>query len=830
MISEFAIENGILKKYFGSDSVVTIPHKVTKIGQDAFFGCKTIVSVTIPSSVTEIGEGAFKGCDRLTSVTISARVKTIEESVFQGCTSLSDISIPGSVIEIRRKAFADCTSLVSVTNIDCVTRIASSAFENCTSLVSFSIPIGVTKIEQRTFRLCKRLTSITIPNSVTEIENEAFIGCENLSSINIPDSVNHIGSCAFMNCKSLTSFIIPKSITEIAGDILQGCTRLTYLSIPESVTKIGPFGFINCPVVTVVCSEGSYAHQYCENKNLHFIFDYHFEAYHGVVPPGIEILSSPFQADEEEPFVFISYSHKNRIRVLEIIKTLYEAGWRIWYDEGLSVGDKYDETLEEHVKKCSAFLLFVTEESVESSYIKDYEITWAKEYNKPVIKCILDYHVNYTIKNGNVVGTVSPAEIETKFEQIEGLSKGNKREAKGVLIAVDPAARDKAKDGFAYCLYSKQAKATAQTIISEVVNSGCNLFDAVKNGEDDSLLQKCATLIIFIDKGFLKDEHLTEILLTEYTADKDIVVCQLQNITDADLPESLTDIYKIQWLNFVYGLAPDMMDHLLLHLQKRGCRDSAVIPGFSYNKTENGIVITRYLGLKQNPRIEYEYGVNPVVAIAAGAFRNCFQLKSVVIPNSVKEIGDGAFEGCSKLVSIEIPDSVTRIGAEAFKNCTSLRDIVIPDSVIEIGENSFFNTAYFNDSTNWEDNALYIGHHFIRAKTGITGAFFVKTGTLTIVRSAFEHCSYSSITIPDGVKRIVDWICSGCLALDSITIPDSVTVIGKDAFSGRNYLTTDPVTLLGRFECRELTIFGCLGSYAEQYASKYGFPFEVNKD
>ena len=75
---------------------------------------------------------------------------------------------------------------------------------------------------------------------------------------------------------------------------------------------------------------------------------------------------APFLADEESPFIFISYSHKDRDTVLGIIKELYESGWKIWYDEGLTIGDSYDETLETHVRNCAAFLLFVTENSLQS--------------------------------------------------------------------------------------------------------------------------------------------------------------------------------------------------------------------------------------------------------------------------------------------------------------------------------------------------------------------------------------------------------------------------------------------------------------------------------
>ena len=60
------------------------------------------------------------------------------------------------------------------------------------------------------------------------------------------------------------------------------------------------------------------------------------------------------------------------------------------------------------------------------------------------------------------------------------------------------------------------------------------------------------------------------------------------------------------------------------------------------------------------------------------AFEDYESLKSVVIPDSVKEIGDSAFQGCTGLSSIVIPDSVTEIGVGAFSLCTGLKTINVP--------------------------------------------------------------------------------------------------------------------------------------------------------
>ena len=54
----FEIENGVLIKYTGQYSYVTIPDTVTKIGDYAFSNCSKLTRITIPDSVTSIGDYA----------------------------------------------------------------------------------------------------------------------------------------------------------------------------------------------------------------------------------------------------------------------------------------------------------------------------------------------------------------------------------------------------------------------------------------------------------------------------------------------------------------------------------------------------------------------------------------------------------------------------------------------------------------------------------------------------------------------------------------------------------------------------------------------------
>ncbi|MBP1548053.1 MAG: leucine-rich repeat protein [Oscillospiraceae bacterium] len=183
---------------------VIIPDSVKRIGEGAFYYCRSLTSVTIPNKVTSIGSKAFYGCSSLTSVAIPGSIKSIRESAFYGCSSLTRVAIPGSIKSIGESAFYGCSSLTSVTIPDSVTRLGEGAFKSCSSLTSVTISDKVTSIGKNVFYGCSSLTSVTIPDSVTSIESRAFAYCSSLTSVTIPDSVTSIGREAFIGCSSLT--------------------------------------------------------------------------------------------------------------------------------------------------------------------------------------------------------------------------------------------------------------------------------------------------------------------------------------------------------------------------------------------------------------------------------------------------------------------------------------------------------------------------------------------------------------------------------------------------------------------------------------------------
>ena len=164
---------------------------------------------------------------------------------------------------------------------------------------------------------------------------------------------------------------------------------------------------------------------------------------------------------------------------------------------------------------------------------------------------------------------------------------------------------------------------------------------------------------------------------------------------------------------------------------------------------------------------------------------------------------------------------VTRIGKSAFKYCWEITSITIPESITEIEGSLYFEMkidVYVDNLESWcninfKEHVGAGGSHNLYVKNKLLTEFIIPASITTIKdytfsgcrniksailhenithigRSAFQNCdSLIHVNIPEGITIISEYAFSGC-GLSTIVIPEGVTLIERSAFSGCRKLTT----------------------------------------
>ena len=174
-------------------------------------------------------------------------------------------------------------------------------------------------------------------------------------------------------------------------------------------------------------------------------------------------------------------------------------------------------------------------------------------------------------------------------------------------------------------------------------------------------------------------------------------------------------------------------------------------------------------------------------SIGDRAFRGC-DITSLILPSTVKSLGHKVFQACDSLVSVEIPASVTEIQTDTFDEYFDA-DANEGSGNVTFAEGSIFKL---------QDGVLYDSENLIRVLDWQENVV-VPEGIKYIGADAFNAYStqtpnnmetLKSITLPESLVSIGKNAFQACKALESITIPKNVSEIGGGAFSNCSSLAT----------------------------------------
>ena len=180
--------------------------------------------------------------------------------------------------------------------------------------------------------------------------------------------------------------------------------------------------------------------------------------------------------------------------------------------------------------------------------------------------------------------------------------------------------------------------------------------------------------------------------------------------------------------------------------------------------------------------------------IGEKAFDHCNKLESaIILPDKLDTISKYAF-AYSKITSVTFGKNIKYIGQQAFYGCTGLTSLVLTGNVY-VFDHAFADSYNIKSVTIGED-VDYLDSHAFEHCPLQSVVWNVKNYTRSVsgTASPFKPTSgyITSFVFGENVERIPAELlgCTSFQTLTSITIPESVQYIGKDAFKSCSSLNS----------------------------------------
>ena len=735
-----------------NDGVV---YTVTSLTNSGFGYCSNLTGLNLPETLTSIGYYAFSTGEAFETISVSEdnnyfssedgvlfnKDKTVLAQYPAGRTG--EYTVSESVLTIGFGAFH--SSRLSQVNLpEGLTKIEDWAFFN-SSLTEIVFPESLSVIGGAAFRSSEKLVNINISAGVKEIQDVAFDGCLSLLDIKVAEGNENYGSLdgvLFNKDKSaliqypagkLGAYIIPNTVTTIES-LGFSCSKLTEITIPASVTTIGNDAFFDC-------------------GNLKKIIDLRIEPQ--------AITGDAFAGVPTDITVYVPKGSKEAYSQAE--------KWNRFsnFVELPAAGDTFT----------SGDLLYTV------LSVEDFEVSVAAADPKTLSG---EVTIPATVTNEGVEYTVTSL----------------------------------ADDGFSSC-----SNLTALTLPETITSVGQYAFSIVAAFENINVSEE--NNYFSSEDGVLFNKDKTELVLYpagrtgEYSVPESVLTIGRRafahsRLNQVSLPEGLT---KIEVSAFAGCVAPEIILPESL----------SVIGDYAFNICSNLVNINIPDGVKKIGNLVFD-GCNSLLDITVEESNANYSSMdgilfnkdkstlikypegkldgSYIIPNTVTTIEWYGFDH-SQFTEITIPASVTNIGWYVFKNCENLKKII--DYSIEpqtIDANVFKDvsedvTVYvskgskeaYSQAENWNRFSNFVELPAV-GDTFTSGDFLYTVLSSeefeVSVAAADPEALAGDVEIPavadnEGLGYTVTALSgygfNSCSNLRGLTIPATVTTIGRSAFS-----------------------------------------------
>lgn len=632
-----------------------------------------------------------------------------------------------TVRSVLENAFKECPDLTLVEFANTITEIGANAFSGNTKLSSIVFD-GQQVIKEAAFANCPSITSLDFPSTLKSIEKNAFINNTGVTAVSFGNNLNDIGVSAFKGCVALTAVKLPDLVTTIGDSCFEDCIKLTYATLGNSLEFLGNNSFKNCKALTEITmpntttSIGHGAFENCSNLSLVTLNN-------GLLTMG----TNTFKGCKSLLAMTIPGSvtdiGRGSFDGCSMISSVnFQAG-----QNPITIANFPDSPIK--TLRIGRNMTYAC--SGVSSPFKDKKTLTRVLFSGNYVTTLYDYLLDGC---SAITQITLPSNLETintyVFRGCTGL--------------------------------------TNMSIPGTVTSIGNNSFEGCSGLKDLVFEDGSADITLGSESGLFSGSPLESLFVgrnIKHSAEK-------PEQSPFYGQELLTNL-RISNTGYVTTLCDYFVD-------KATTLKTVVIP-------EGVTKIRQYSFANCNSLVSITFPES-LDQIGQYGFADCKSLVNVTLPNNLASIGQYGFTGCTSMERITLSGKLHAMNTGLLYGCTNLKSLSIPASVTSVADRAIglcpnITSLIFEDASSVITVGIADDNLGMCAETGLETLYIGRNINYTATADAGYSPFYNLKKLKDvtfnmngTITNLGDYYLAGCSAVESLTLPQSITSIGSYGF------------------------------------------------